>query len=56
MVFEVAGEIFEKEFAERHAESVAQNSRLSSGAKSPILLALYVGAEAPISLRDMRRR
>ena len=27
MVFEVAGEIFEKEFAERHAESVAQERR-----------------------------
>jgi hypothetical protein len=24
MVFEVAGEVFEEEFAERHAESVAQ--------------------------------
>jgi hypothetical protein len=38
MVFEVAGEVFEEEFAERHAESVPQNSRLSSGAKAQFYL------------------
>ncbi len=40
MVFEVAGKIFEKEFAERHAKSVAQNSGLSSGAEAQFYLRL----------------
>jgi hypothetical protein len=34
MVFEVAGEVFEEEFAKSHAESVAQNYGLSSGAEA----------------------
>jgi hypothetical protein len=34
MVFEVAGEVFEEEFAEIHAESVAQNCEVSLGAKA----------------------
>ena len=34
MVFEVAGEVFEKEFAERHAGSVRQNSKVSQGVEA----------------------
>jgi hypothetical protein len=33
MVFEVAGEVFEKEFAERHGESVAQEKAVGVGGK-----------------------
>ena len=33
MVFEVAGEVFEKEFAERHVESVAQEKAVGVGGK-----------------------
>ena len=32
MVFEVGGEVFEEEFAEIHAESVAQNCGVAAGA------------------------
>jgi hypothetical protein len=40
MVFEIAGEVFEKELTDRHAENVAQNSKLSSGAKAQFYLRL----------------
>jgi hypothetical protein len=33
MVFEVSGEVFEKEFAEIHAESVAQDCGFLQGLK-----------------------
>src|SRR5579859_2027416 len=41
MVFEVGGEVFKEEFAEIHAESVAQNSRLLQGLK-PIAAAGFM--------------
>jgi hypothetical protein len=50
MVFEIASEVFEKELTDRHAESVAQNSKLSSGAKAQFYLRLtWEPFEAPFA-------
>src|SRR5260370_35405408 len=47
MVFEVAGKIFEKEFAERHAKSVAQKSGLSPRAQPQFYMRLTSGLKPP---------
>jgi hypothetical protein len=56
MVFEVPGEVLEKEFTDRHAESVAQNSRLSSGAKAQFYLRLTWELKLPAPKEKSKRR